>query len=177
MGKWKLLGKESIYKDHWKSLERWRMENPHGRASDFTIVVNLPVVMVFGITADDRVLVTREYYMSQRKKILSMVAGTVEQEDIKQVAIDELREEAGCTAEEMIYLGRLNHGKYTVGDVHFFLAKNVQQTGKQELEENEDIDVEFVALSEFKKLLRADKLKSMYEATCAYKALDYLKKL
>lgn len=177
MSKWKLLGKENVYKDHWKSLEKWSMLNAHGRKSDFTIVIGRDVVVVFAITADEKVLVTHEYFMAQQKKMLGIVAGIVEQENIKQVAIDELRQEAGCEAEEMVYLGSNNHGKYTTGDIHYFLAKDVKQVGPQELEENEDIEIEFVSLSEFKKMLRKGELESVLEVACAYKALDYLNKL
>lgn len=177
MSDWKILGKESIYKNHWKGIENWKMENPHGHHTDFTIVVNRDVVVVFGITADEKVLVLHEYFMAQEKKMLGMVAGMVEQDDVKQVAIDELRQEAGCEAKEMIYLGKTNYGKYTMGCVHYFLAKDIKQTGPQELEDNEDIDIEFVSLHKFKEMIKSGEMEPVLEVVCAYKALDYLKKL
>ena len=177
MGKWELLDKESVFKDHWKSLEKWSMRNANGNINDFTIVISRSVVVVFGITPDNEVLVTREYFMSQGKKMIGMVAGMVEQENIKQVAVDELRQESGYAAEEMIYLGNNNYGKYTTGTIHYFLAKNIKKVGPQELEDNEDIDVELVTLAKFKKMLKANEMESVLEMACAYKALDYLGKL
>lgn len=177
MSEWKILSKEKIYKDHWKCVEKWRMQNPHGRANDFTIVINRDIVIVFGITADEKVLVTHEYFMAHEKKMLGMVAGMVEQDDLKQVAMDELRQEAGCEAKEMVYLGKGNHGKYTTGAIHYFLAKDIKQVGEQELEENEDIDIEFVSLAKFREMLKSGELEPLHEVVCAYKALDYLKML
>lgn len=174
---WTFLSKEELYKDHWKTVEKWNIENPKGFVGNFTIVTGMDVVVVFSITADDQVLVLKEYFFSIQDKVRTMVAGMLENGDAKSMAIQELREEAGCVAKEMIHLGSMIHGKYTRGEIHCFLAKDIEVVGEQQLEVNEDIEVEFVPLSEFRELLKTGKITSVPQVACAYMALDYLNKL
>src|SRR3989344_1761583 len=105
---WKLLKKERRYDNFYKSLEEWTFRTPVGREKVYTIDVEPDTVIVFGLTRDDKVLVLREYFLAPQKRVLSLVAGLVDKDKtLAEIAIEELREETGCVAAEIIYLGHL----------------------------------------------------------------------
>lgn len=176
-GKWELLAKKVHHKSKWRSLEEWTMKTHNGKEYPFDIIIGKDIVIVFGITDDNNVLVIEEYFISSRKRVFSLVGGIIDKENIEQSAIDELRQEAGCVAKEMICLGSFLRGKYMTGSVYIFLAKGVEKKYEQDLEYEEDISASFVPLKEFKKFLKDGKVEPVYEIACAYRALDYLGKL
>lgn len=147
---------------------------PNGNIRDYSIIVAKEVVIVFGITAEKDILLIHQYYIAHQKKVPSLVAGFVDHGHHRETAERELREETGCTAKEFVYLGASYRGKYSTGCFHYYLANGVALSGKQELEESEDIDVSFISLSKFLRLLRQSELQDTAQVACAYSALDHL---
>ena len=175
---WKLTKKIRIHDYFYKSLEEWTFKTHANKEKTYIIDVEPDTVVVFGITRDDKVLTLREYFLAPQKRVLSLVAGIVDKEkSLVEIAVEELREETGCVASEMVYLGHLIKGKYTAGLVHLFLAKNVERKYEQQLEDSEDIEVNFMGLEQFKEALRQGGLSPLHEFAVAYRALDYLGKL
>lgn len=150
------------------------MRLPNGREKIFSIEASHDIVIVFGMTDDQRVLVIDEYYIAPQGRLLTLVAGLVEHGDHRSTAVQELREEAGCSAQEMVYLGSGVKGKYVTGDVHFYVATGVRQDGAQMLEPSEDILVSFVTVPELRNAISSGAFHVAYEIACAYRALDYL---
>jgi len=174
---WKILSKKGIFSDDWKSVEEWQVQTHNGDSLSFSMVIEKDVVIVFGITPDDKILLLRQHYISAQKKVPTLVAGIVMNNDHKLVAGNELHEEAGCRAKEMVHLGSSFRGKYVTGSVHYYLAKDIESCLSQELEPAEDIEIEFISLEKFKGLLRNCEIEDQAQLACSYLALDYLGKL
>lgn len=175
MGDWKLLEKKKIFDNAFRPIEEWHMRLPGGGEHRFAVERSHDIVVIFGMTKDQRVLVIREYYIGVERHVTALVAGLVEGGDHRETAEQELRQESGCTAGEFVYLGSSLKGKYVTGSVHFYLALGVAEDGSQALEPAEDIQVLFVSVEELKRMLRESELQGAYEVACAYRALDYLK--
>src|SRR3989338_6854131 len=141
MGNWELLNKKKVFDNPFRPVEEWQMRLPDGREKIFAIEASHDIVIVFGITDAERVLVIDEYYIAPQGRMLTFVAGLVENGNHRSTAAQELKEEAGCSARELVYLGSGVKGKYVTGDVHFYLAKGVRQDSAQMLEPSEDIVV------------------------------------
>jgi len=153
------------------------MEMLDGRIDNFAIHVRRGAAIVFGITDDEKVLLLEEKFISTQEKHKTLVAGGLDKNKTpEEVAWKELREEAGCDAEEMILLGTSVENKWTTGKLYFFLAKGVQLVGDQILEKNEDINFSFVSKKEFKKFLEGGEIDDATVEVCAWKALNYLEK-
>ena len=176
--KWEVIKKEEIYKDEWKGLEKWMFRSEGCVDKGITIQTARDSVVVFGITDEEKVLFIKEYYFALEKHIYSLVAGMVDDgKTPEQIAKSELLEEAGCEAEEIISLGSFCLGKYVTGRAHLFLAKGVKKVQEQSLEDCEDIEVNFVGLNEFKKMLENGEIGAIPEVAASYRALKYLNKL
>lgn len=174
--KWEILGKEDIFSNKYRNLQHWHMRTPGGHEGKYSIELEPDVVTVFAMTPDGQVLVIREYYLAHDKYVLSLVAGMSEPGQESQIAMEELREEAGYEAKEWIYLGSSLRAKYNTGEVHYYIAKDIYKIGEQMLGPAEDIEVMFMSMEEFKRLLDGGGLHDVIQVACAYRALDYLEK-
>jgi 8-oxo-dGTP pyrophosphatase MutT (NUDIX family) len=173
----KILAKKVVFTNQWRTLEEWKIRQRDGLVGDFYIQIGGDIVTIFGITDDDQVLTIREYYTSLEQVIISLVGGYVGANDVLLAAKNELREEAGCEANEWIYLGNALISKYQTGRNHFYLATGVHVVGPQQLEPAEDIEVEFISKQDFTDLLASGQLHGLSEVACAYRALEHLDKI
>jgi len=94
----------------------------------------------------------------------------------EETAKRELREEAGCVARKLIYLGNTQRSKWATGRLHFFLAKEVEQKYEQELEYAEDIKVSFVDFKDFKRYFEAGEIHDVASVSCFAFVLNYIQK-
>lgn len=171
-GKWKFISKKNVFNSEFVSVEDWEVQLPNGKKQTYAMTTHLDAVFVFGISDEGNVLVLKQFFMSSQAYEHTLVAGVIEDEDPTKAAERELMEETGCTAKEFVYLGKSLRAKWSTGDFHLFLAKGVKQVAPQELEESEDIEVEFMPLEKFKQLLSENKLEDVAAVACAYKALE-----
>lgn len=173
---WKLLAKEELYNGpHGAHIENWKMRTHRGETSDFTISRGKDFIILFALTDKREVVVLHQYFPANQKRLVSLVAGIIDVgHDHRATAERELLEEAGCTAKEFIYLGALSRGKYNSGIMHSYLATGTKTVQAQKLEPSEDIEIELVPVERFRKMLANGEVGCVFEAACAYQALDHL---
>ncbi len=175
---WKLFGKKTVLNTYKSSVQSWRMRLPNGKTRDFFITAGYSFVDVLAIDAKGRVIILKQYYIGQQKKLISLVAGIIDDnEQAKATAKRELLEETGYAAKKFIALGKSIKGKYTTGDVYHFLALDASKIQEPNFEDAEDIEILTVSMPEFKKLLSQHKLPDAFAEICAYRALAYLDNL
>ena len=109
--------------------------------SDWAIVV--PVLETRGKKA---FLMVRQWRHGARDMSLEFPGGVFEKdESCGDAAIRELREETGYSTGKLTKLGQFNPNPAIMSNtVHFFLAEELTDTGKQELDEDEYVHVEVV---------------------------------
>lgn len=174
---WKLLGKKTALKTFRSSVESWRIQLPNNKERDFFINAGYSFVMVFALDIKGKVIILKQHYISQQKKLISLVAGIIDEgESPKNTAQRELMEEAGYKAKKVISLGKSIKGKYSTGTIYHFLALDAVKLNEPNLEEAEDIQISTISLSDFKKLLDQNKMPDAFAEICARRALKYLKK-
>ncbi len=172
---WKMLEKKVIFDHPRKKIENWKMLNHHSKELDFVIQVENDVVVVVGVTSDEKFLIIRQYYVNLQKTVASFVAGIVDEGyKPEEAAAKELEEEAGCSAAKFVHLGGVAKGKYATGTVHYFLALDITLPGEQALEDAEDITVELVSRVVFEDMLRSNELVEGWVQLAGYKALEFL---
>jgi len=157
------------------NVEEWWMRLPSGKKKMFLMEGAYDFVVVFGITQDKKVLVIKQFYISQQKRISSFVMGIVERgEKPAATAKRELQEETGYKARRFVSLGISIKGKYLTKNVYYYLALDIERVAEPRLEPSEDITIELLSLSAFKKLLMKHRFEDVFAEVAAVRALQYL---
>lgn len=148
--KWKILKSKLIFNNKWVSIRQDEVELPKGEIiDDFFVVVRPDIALVFPVTENQEIVFVRQYRHATGKILLELPAGSFhpEIEDAEVAARRELEEETGYIAEELVKLATLydNPIKDT-NNIHLFLAKNVQLTGKQNLDITEEVEVVLIPI-------------------------------
>lgn len=173
---WKLLGKKTVLNTYKTAIQSWRIRLPNGKSRDFFITAGYSFVDVLAIDTKGRVIILKQHYIGQQKKLISLVAGIIDDGELtKTTARRELLEETGYTAKKFVALGKSIKGKYTTGNIYHFLALDAKKVQEPQFEDAEDIKVLAVSMLEFKKLLAQRKLLDAFAEICARRALEYLK--
>ncbi len=114
-----------------------------GQAHDFFILESAPWVNVIPLTADDQVVLIRQFRHGTRSTTLEIPGGLVEASDDPQsAALRELREETGFEGRDPFFVGKVHPNPAILNNVCFtFAVRDVCQTGEQDPDDKEDIEV------------------------------------
>lgn len=142
---WRTTASEILVKDCWIHLRADTCESADGRVIAPYYVLEYPeFVNAIAITDENEMVLIREYRHGGGVVGLGFPAGVMDRDDTDPLvtAKRELLEETGYTATEWISLGALyvNWANQT-NKIHYYLARGAKPTGKQSLDENEEIEV------------------------------------
>ena len=173
---WTLLSSEMAFDHRFYKLRRDTVRLPNGRVVDDYLVSQRPsVAITVPLTAENNVILVRQYKHGVQAITLEFPAGTFRSESPATAAARELEEETGYSPSNMIDLGTyFDDSSKNSNLVHFFLASGCVLTGKQrldELEEASGVEVVIMSLQEVIKALEDGEIKSMSSVAAAYKAL------
>jgi 8-oxo-dGTP pyrophosphatase MutT (NUDIX family) len=126
-----------------------------GRQREREVVEHPGAVAIVPVLDDGRIVLVRQFRPAVGKTLLELPAGTVEQgEDIANTAERELAEETGYRAENIRELVRFFVSPGWCNEELIVYVAEGLSAGDQSTEDDEDIDVETVALSEVPELIR-----------------------
>lgn len=128
----------------------------HCKAQDGTegdyIVLDAPdwAVVIPELDGGERFLVVDQWRHGTRKMSREFPGGIIEaNETPAEGAARELREETGCTADELIYLGSVSPNPALQSNlVHFFLARGLHKEGEVQLDADEFLESKAVSAEE-----------------------------
>lgn len=154
---WKKVSEKELTIGHRRVMLR-RYLMPDGREQEYDLLHVGDIVCVFPLTADNKVILAKQYRPGPDCLMLELPGGFCEAgEAISLAAHRELLEETG-------YSGRLSHvsscslSAYVIGQRHVFVARDCIKVGEQKLDENEFIEVVEMPVEDFKQILRAGEL-------------------
>lgn len=179
MGKhWERLDSRTVIEDRWLSVRADTCRSVDGRLIDpYYVIEDLDWVHAVAIDAEHRILVVRQYRHGAGVVCLELPGGTLDRgEDPLSGAQREMQEETGYIARqwEPLVAPWANPARQT-NRVHFFLARDVADSGRRDLDENEDIEVEWISIPELKRRIDRDEFaQSMHIAGVLF-ALEWLK--
>lgn len=172
--KWKVLHSEYIYRDHWFTARKDRCKTPKGKIIDPYYVLEFPDwVNAVALTADDQVILVRQYRHAYGETILEIPGGCIDDTDASpQAAMQrELLEETGYAFAEMDYLGAISPNPSTNNNTtYMYLARGGRCVQAQQLDHNEEIEVVLLPVSEVRKLLLDNQIVQSLHATCLFYA-------
>jgi ADP-ribose pyrophosphatase len=178
MSDWQLISQEKIFSaPYGVQIDNWKFMTHRAEEHDFIIRREKDFIILFAITEKNEVLVLHEYFPANKKKLVSLVGGIVDEGfNHRETAEKELLEETGYGAEDFVYLGELSRGKYSSGIMYSYLATGAKKIKEQDLEPTEDIQLELVPLDKFRNMLKNNEIGCVFEVATSYQSLDHLDK-
>ena len=156
----KQLVREEIFDGKILHLVKDQVELPNGHRSVREMIDHVGAVCVVPVTEDGQVYVERQFRYPLGRVITEIPAGKLDsdEEDILEAAKRELKEETGLTAGKWTRLGLFfPAAAYTDEVITMFLAEDLRQE-KQELDEDEFLDVRKVPLTQLVEDIMAGKV-------------------
>ncbi len=147
---WQVTKSDYVLQDRWITVRADTCTTPAGHIIEPYYVLEYPVwVNVVALTADDQVILVRQYRHGLGTTILGLPSGTVEPSDPSPLEAGkrELCEETGYLSDDVIETGTLSANPATHTNLtHCYLATNVQLIGQPVHDETERVEVVPVSL-------------------------------
>ncbi len=169
MRAWHLLAESVVYAG-FRRIVRRRYRLPDGAEADYEVIVNPDTVAVLASTADERVILARQFRPGPQRVLDELPGGVVDEgEDPLAAARRELLEETGYEG-ELTPIGSQWAGAYSAHRRHGFVATGCTRVAEPDAGD-EHIEVVLMPLAEFREHLRRGELT---DAGLAWAGLDAL---
>jgi 8-oxo-dGTP pyrophosphatase MutT (NUDIX family) len=153
---WTDVDRRDVYAGRIFTIRRERLRSPvTGREHPFDVVEAPDWVNVVALTAEDRVLLIRQYRVGTRSVTTEIPGGTVDAgESPLDAAKRELLEETGYTSDSWSEIGKVEpNPAFQTNVTYTFLAREARPTGEQRFDETELIEVEERAIVDVPRLI------------------------
>ena len=152
-----------------------------GKHVDAYYVLEYPDwVNAMALTEEGTVLLIRQYRHAIGQVLVEIPDGVMDKENTSpEVAMRrELLEETGYAFSEVYSLGEVSANPSTTTNlVHMFLATGGKKVQEQDLDDNEEIEVIEVSISELKEMLKRREFLQALHVSCLYYGLEKLEEL
>ena len=175
---WERLGSKRLLANRYFSLRSDRLRLPDGGIKDPYFILERPdAAIVFPITADDEVVLVRQYRPPLEMMELGLPAGLVEEgERPEEAARRELAEETGHTGGQWEPLGSLASSPSLKDNwAYLFLASGVEETAAPDPDEHELVEVVRVSVEDLPALIRGGEIVSSSGVAAVMLALERIK--
>jgi ADP-ribose pyrophosphatase len=172
---WKIIESKSLH----PGIRLDTCELPSGYVLDTHLLDYEDEVMVFALTKNQEVVLIRQYRHGIQEVILELPGGSVDNgESPLEAAKRELMEETGYVSDTWIEigLGSPNPAIFT-NRIYSFLALNVENVGKQSIQDAEDVEVLLIPLDEFISMAKSGDLIHSLNINTLFFALGYLDRI
>ncbi len=145
--KWKLLTKKNVSPSKWFPIEKRKYQLPNKRiVDDFFVCTLADSALIIAMTQKKEIVMIKMYKQGVDDIVIQFPAGRMESKhkNTLDVAMLELEEETGIKVkeEELTYLGKLAiQSTKSTEKIHYYFVKNVTFNSKQNLDDNEEIEV------------------------------------
>ena len=176
--KWKILKSNLVFDSRWVKVRRDEISLPNGKiVDDFFVIVRPDIALVFPVTPNKEIVFVRQYRHATGEILLELPAGSFnpELESGETAARRELEEETGYVVDQMVKLATLydNPIKDT-NQIHLFIAENVREVGKQQLDITEDIEVVLIPIEQVMQRISEGEIKVSGTVAAIFLGLNYL---
>ena len=156
----KTVGSKRVFEGRFLSVRVDTVDLSNGRRSTRDIVEHAGGVVIAAVTEDKKIVLVRQFRQALGRIVLELPAGVLKKgEKERTAALRELEEETGFCAKKIkrIFSAYASPG-YSNELLHYYLAENLQPM-KQQLDEDELVEVDILPLDVCLKMIEAGKIK------------------
>lgn len=153
------------------------LELPDGTIiPDYYVRESAGFVIVFPVTADERVVLVRQYRYGSDAIHLELPAGGLHDfEDPRECASRELLEETGYAAPQLEFVASYYAEPVRATALaRIFLARNARKTSEPDPDPAEVIETELTTIEDFRRMLTDGRIDAGHVLIAGYRVLDYL---
>ncbi len=173
MADWTKLGERPLH-DGWRRVVGRSYRTPDGVVREYEIKLEDDTAAVLALTADEQVVLVREFRPGPEESLLELPGGAVSPgEEPLEAARRELLEETGY-AGDLRHVGTIVDCAYSTRRRHTFVATDARPIQEPSPHEGEFPEVALMPLAAFRDHLRSGRLT---DVPGGYLALDALKLL
>lgn len=176
--KWEIVSSEFVLESPWYNLRRDVCRLPQGSVIDpYYVRVHAGFSVVFALTAERRIVMTRQYKHGIGDVVLELPAGALEPgEEPAECAARELTEETGYVAPSLELIGEFAADPTSsTGRLYLFLARDASPTGAANPDVTEDIETVVLTIPEVLARVRSGEIYVQSHVAAIYTALDFLR--
>lgn len=173
--KWDVLESNILVKSPWVTLRADKCVTQHGvEIPAYYWLEGNDYVVIVGTTQNGEVVLVEQYRHGIKEIIEEFPAGLIDQgEDMLEAAKRELKEETGFIAEEIVFEKMLFPAAAISNKKgYLFFARNLINTGVQELSHTEYINVKLVPFEKLQHMVDEGVLKGGYAVAAALLAIQ-----
>lgn len=136
--KWQQGEKEVLLKTPIATVCQTKSTASDGKQQDFISIDSKDWAAVIPVKGENFLMV-KQWRHGEKALSIEFPGGVIDEgESPLQGAVRELKEETGCTAQKMVYLGTVNpNPAFMTNHFHVFAAFGLEQTGSQTLDADE----------------------------------------
>lgn len=168
----KMVSSENVYDGRLLHVKKDKIILPNGHESTREYITHFGASAILPILPNGKILMERQFRYPSHRIFLEIPAGKLDSadEDPKDCAIRELKEETGAVAESIEYLGCVHPTiAYSTEAIYCYVAKDIRFE-KQDLDEDEFVELVEYSLEELLTLLKEDKIQ---DSKTAYSIMKY----
>jgi len=176
-GKWEIISSELVIESPWYNLRRDTCRLPEGSVIEpYYVRVHAGFSVVFALTVERGVVLTRQYKHGIGDVVLELPAGALEPgEDAADCAARELEEETGFVAPSIELLAEFAADPTSsTGRLFLFLARDAAPAGKAAPDVTEDIETVVLPIADVLARIRSGEIYVQSHVAAIYTALDRL---
>ena len=174
---WKKLSSKYLSKHIYFTAREDRCEMPNGKIVDPYFVVELPeTVCAMAITENNEVILVKQYRHPIEETILELPGGFIDEKETAEMAIArELQEETGYEFSAFQYLGRVAANPGVLNNfTALFLATGGKKVTEQQLDDHEEIEINFFSIADVKEMLMNNEIKQALHTACLFYGFNKL---
>ncbi|MCD5380679.1 NUDIX hydrolase [Candidatus Gracilibacteria bacterium] len=165
--------REEVYNNNWRKIIVKTLKTKTGILQAYPINSHCgpeQATMVFPISKDNKVIYCKEWRPGIEDFVHCFPVGMQEADlDFRENAIKELKEEVGCTSDEVYSLGESIISNFDTTIAKYFVALNCE-VGENNLEDGENIEVLSCSLDEFEEKINSGEINCPLTISCYTKA-------
>lgn len=174
MERWNKVS-QSDQKVGYKTITTKVFKMPNGNSSEWTTYgkTGEQSAAVLALTKDNLVVLARQFRPGPEIVMDELPGGAVDKDEMpEEAARRELKEETGYVSDESFeYLGKAWRDGYSNAPAHFFLARNCYKAERQNLEEDEIIEVVTSTIDEYIEVVHDGRTSDPMALALAYESL------
>lgn len=174
--KWQVIESKVVIDTPWLTIVSDRCITQHGvEIPAYYWIDGNDFVIIVGTTTEGKIVMVEQYRHGIREIVEEFPAGLLEiNEDTVECARRELKEETGYYAEDIVFQKEW----YSASAIsnkkgHIFFARNLVDTGMQELGHTEYINVKLITFDELQEYVDNEKINGGFAVAVALLALQH----